>query len=47
MPSHFMESMLTQKDIYKTKTITIPNFIDIDVPKAITNKRKGVYIILW
>lgn len=41
-PSHFMESMLTQKDIYKTKTIAIPNFIDIDVPKAITNKEEYI-----
>ena len=37
-PSQFMELMLTQKDIYKTKTITIHNFIDMDIPNIITKK---------
>lgn len=41
-PSHFMENMLIQKDLYKAKTITIPNFIDINIPKTITSKEEYV-----
>lgn len=37
-PSYFMERMLLQKDIYRDKTITIHNFIDIDIPKHVMEK---------
>lgn len=37
-PSHFMEDMLAKKEIYHLKTITIHNFIDINIPTSTPDK---------